>query len=870
MSIGSLFKHLLERRRVERELDDELRAYVDQVTAEHVAAGMQPSEARRRALLQLGGMEQVKEEVRARRPGALLEQFVQDLRYGTRQMRRAPSFTAVAVLTLGLGMGVSAAIFSIVDTVLLRPLPYREPDRLVAVYEGELGGGVLAWTEFLAFVEQTRTLESVSALQPVSATVLNVAQPEQVSGALVSAATFPMLGIQPVLGRGFLPDEDRPGAGQAALISESLWRRVYGGDPSIVGKPITLEVNESWGRPVKRSQAYTVVGVLPASFQTLLPGTRGDVWLPLAADPSGSHDLFVLGRLKPGVSAADARTDLETIAAPMRTAIHSDGRPMRFSVIPVLDDLLGSWRQALLVLLGAVGFVLLIACVNVANLILARGWARSRELSVRAGLGASRGRIRRQLLTETLLLAVLGGALAVVVARFGIRLLTSLAPAGLVRLDQAQLDPRVLGFMAGLVVLAMILSGLLPAMRLSGSNPQRGLQEAGRGLAESRGSRRLRSTLVVVEVALATVLLIGSALMVRTLTGLLRVDPGFSPHDVLTFRLSLPRQSYETRDLRADFYDQLFPKLDALPGVKAVGISHAIPFGGLATGTIVTAEGATESVNVRWQAVSPGYFRALSIPLVRGVGFGAADMRGEMQRIVVDRLAAQQLWGDRDPIGQRLRMIGNPAPLTVMGVVGTVRESGLDRPGNPTIYLPSFPRAGSVVLLADNDPAPLSPAVRRAVTEVDKIVAPSDFRPMDERVARSFGLQRFTALLLGVFASAAAFLGIVGLYGVIAFAVGRRTREIGIRRALGAQRLEIVRLVVAQGARLVAAGIALGLAGAFGLTRLLTTMLFEVRATDAASYAIVSVTMTAVALLACFVPARRAARVDPVVALRQD
>ena len=524
----------------------------------------------------------------------------------------------------------------------------------------------------------------------------------------------------------------------------------------------------------------------------------------------------------------------------------------------------------MLVLLGAVGFVLLIACVNVANLILARGWARSRELSVRAGLGASRGRIRRQLLTETLLLAVLGGALAVVVAKFGIRLLTRLAPAGLARLNQAQLDPRVLVFMAGLVVLAMVLSGLLPAMRLSGSSPQRGLQEAGRGLAESRGSRRLRSALVVVEVALATILLIGSALMVRTLSGLLRVDPGFSPHDVLTFRLSLPRQSYQTRDLRADFYDLLFSKLHALPGVKAVGISHAIPFGGLATGTMVTAEGATESVNVRWQAVSPAYLQTLKISIVKGATFAAGDMRGEMQRVVVDRLAAERLWGDRDPIGQRLRMIGNPTPLTVIGVAGTVREGGLDQPGNPTIYLPSFPRAGSVVLLADSDPTPLSPAVRRAVTEVDKIVAPSDFRLMDERIARSFGLQRFTALLLGVFASAAAFLGIVGLYGVIAFAVGRRTREIGIRRALGAERLEIVGLVVAQAARLVAAGIALGLAGAFGLTRLLTTMLFEVRATDAASYAIVSVAMTAVALLACFVPARRAARVDPVVALRQD
>jgi putative ABC transport system permease protein len=870
MSIGSRLRHLLTRHRAERELDDELRAYVDQITSEHVAAGVEPAEARRRALLQLGGMEQVKEEVRARRSGALVEQFVQDLRYSARQMWRAPSFTAVAVLTLGLGMGVSAAIFSIVDTVLLRPLPYRDADRLVAVYEGDRSGSVIAWTEYLAFAEQARTLESVSAIQPVSATVLNVPQPEQVSGALVSASTFPMLGIQPVAGRGFLAEEDRPGAGQAALISEGLWRRVYGGDASIVGRPITLEVNESWGRPVKRSQSYTVVGVLPASFQTLLPGTRGDVWLPLAADPTVSHDLFVFGRLKAGASPAEARKDLEAIGAPMRAAVHSDGRPMRFAVIPVLDDLLGSWRQALLVLLGAVGFVLLIACVNVANLILARGWARGRELSVRAGLGASRGRLRRQLLTETLLLAALGGALAVAVAKFSIGLLTRLAPAGLARLDQAQLDVRVLAFMGGLVVLAMIVSGLLPAMRLSASNPQGGLREAGRGIAESRGSRRVRSGLVIVEVALAIVLLIGSGLMGRTLAGLLRVDPGFSTRNVLSFRLSLPRQAYQTRDVRADFYERLFAKLETLPGVQAVGIDHAVPFGGLASGTMVTPDGSTDSVNVRWQAVSPLFFAALKIPLLKGAAFDKADVRGDMTRAVVDRLAAERLWGNRDPIGQRFRMTGNPTPLTVIGVAGTVRESGLDQPGNPTIYLPSYPRAGAVVMLAGGDTTELVPAIRRAVTEVDPIVAPSDFRPMDERVARSFSLQRFTALLLGVFATAAVILGIVGLYGVIAFAVGRRTREIGIRRALGAQRLEIVRLVVAQGARLVAAGIVLGLAGAFGLTRLLSTMLFEVGATDMATYAIVSIAMAALALLACAVPARRAARVDPVTALRQD
>ncbi len=332
-------------------------------------------------------------------------------------MQRAPGFTAVAVSTLGVGIGVSAAIFSLVDTVLVRPLPYQEPGRLVSIYEGGSGRGVLAWSEYLAFAEQARTLESVAAIQPVSATVLGGAQTEQVSGALVSASLFPLLGIQPLTGRNFSPEEDRAGAGQSVLISEGLWRRAFGSDPLIAGKPVTLDVTESWGRPVRQSKAYTVAGVMPATFQTLLPGTRGDVWLPLAATPAESHNLFIVGRMKPGVGPTQVKTELETIAAPLRTTVHSDGRAMQFAIVTVLDDLLGDWQRGLLVLMGAVGLVLLIACVNVANLILARGWARSRELAVRAGLGATRGRLRRQLLIETLLLAVVGGGLALGVAQ---------------------------------------------------------------------------------------------------------------------------------------------------------------------------------------------------------------------------------------------------------------------------------------------------------------------------------------------------------------------------------------------------------------------------------------------------------------------
>ena len=543
---------------------------------------------------------------------------------------------------------------------------------------------------------------------------------------------------------------------------------------------------------------------------------------------------------------------------------------MEFTVISVLDDLLGDWQRGLLVLLGAVGLVLVIACLNVANLILARGWARSRELAVRAGLGASRGRLQRQILVETLLLAVAGGALAVAVARLSIGVLVGLAPESVARLDQAQLDPRVLLFMGAIVLIAVFVSGLMPAWRLSRSSPQRILQESGRGADESRGSRRLRGALVIVEVALAIVLLVGSGLMVRTLVGLLGIDPGFRTANVLTFRVSLPREAYTTREQRADFFGRLFQDLRTMPGVKAVGINHALPFGGVITGTRMTAVGSTQSQTASWQAVSPDYFEAMTIPILRGRTFEDAEMVGTMQHAMVTRSLAERLWGTQDPIGRQLVLSGSTTPLSVVGVVGETRNGSLDREAMPVVYVPVMPRAGTVVLSRDLDADALVPSIRTALQRVDPVVAPSDVNLMEERVSRSYAVRRFTAMLLGVFACVAAFLGAVGLYGVISFAVGRRTREIGIRRALGAQRITIARLVLNQALRLVAAGLVIGLAAAFGLTRLLSTLLFEVSPTDALTFVVVSMAMILVAAVACVVPARRAMRLDPATSLRDE
>jgi putative ABC transport system permease protein len=458
----------------------------------------------------------------------------------------------------------------------------------------------------------------------------------------------------------------------------------------------------------------------------------------------------------------------------------------------------------------------------------------------------------------------------VAVAKLSIGVLVGLAPAGVARFDQAQLDPRVLLFMGAIVLIAVFVSGLMPALRLSRSSPQQILQESGRGADESRGSRRLRGALVVVEVALAIVLLVGSGLMVRTLVGLVSIDPGFRTADVLTFRVSLPREAYTTREQRADFYDRLFRDLRSLPGVNAVGINHALPFGGVMTGTRMTAVGSTQTHQASWQAVSPDYFQAMTIPILRGRTFANAEMVGTMQHAVVSRSLAERLWGTDDPLGRQVVLSGNTTPLTVVGVAGETRNGTLDRAATPVIYVPVMPRAGTIVLSCDSHPDAFVPSIRTALQRVDPVVAPSDVRLMEERVSGSYAVRRFTALLLGVFASVAAFLGAVGLYGVISFAVGRRTREIGIRRALGAQRISIAGLVLGQALRLVAAGLVIGLVAAYGLTRLLATLLFEVSPTDVLTFVAVSFAMVVVAAVACVVPARRAMRLDPATSLRNE
>jgi predicted permease len=862
-----LLRNLRRGRALDRELHDELTAYVEQLADERRAAGADPAEARRQARLELGGLEQVKEQVRQVRAGGGLEELGRDVRIGLRRARRAPAFTTAVVLTLAVGIGGATAIFSLVDTVWLRPLPYEAPNRLVYVWEGDGSRSVVAWTEFLTFVERSRTLAGVAAAQPVTLTLRGHGPAEQLSGALVSASLFPMLGVQPVLGRTFVPVEDAAGAGQAALISEALWRRAFGSDPGILGRPIMLDVSASWGREVRRGPAFTVVGVLPRSFQPLLHGLAGDVWLPLAPSPSDNHDLFLLGRMRDGVALAGVATELEQLAAPMQAELHSDNRPMRFHVVPLVDDLLGNWSRALAVALGAGVCLLLAASMNIASLTLARGRSRRRELALRVSLGASRGRLARQLLTETLVLVLIGATAALWLATWAVALLARSGPPGLPRLDQIGLDERALAFAAGATLLVAIVSALAPARRLAAPSLSDDLKS---DAAFEQRPLIIRHGAVVLQVALAVVLMVGGSLMAGTLAGFLRVDPGFSTEDVLTFRVTLPAEPYGTREGRVDFHEGLFTRLRTLPDVRAAAINSALPFGGLATGTLVSLPGTSEPVAVRWQGVSPGYFRAIGIPLIGGRDFEPRHMRQAGSAVIVDRLMAERVWGAEDPVGRTLLVRGYAAPLTVIGLVAPVRDSSLEQTPRPTLYLPVYPQTGLAVVRSPARREVLIPAIRGVIASIDAGVAPSDFREMTERVHRTFALQRFTGLLLGGFAVVATLLGMVGLYGLVSFSVGRRAREIAVRRALGANTVEILRLVLGHGLRLAGAGLVIGLPTAAGLSQLLASLLFAVEATDVGTYLGVAAAISAVSLAACALPARRAARLDPLEILRRD
>ena len=795
-----------------------------------------------------------------------------DVRYGGRLLLKTPSVTVAAVLALALGIGANTAIFSVVNTVLLRPLPFPDAGRLVTMRIDNLRYNVrnamACYPDIADWRQQSRSFDSMAAFSPRSVNLTTRGEPERVSLWKVNAGLFPMLGVKMALGRGFLPAEDQPGAGRVVLLSHSLWQRRFGSDAGLVGKPIVVD-----GDP------YTVTGILPRAFKLEEEGP--DLYTPIAL--SGAHargDEWLFGayaRLKPDASLERAQAELATI---QRRLEQHYRRPLSFypHVWGMREFMVRDVRLSLIVLLGAVALVLLIACANVANLLLARAGARQKEMAIRTALGAGRRRVVRQLLTESVLLALLGGVFGVLLAWWGIGALSALGSERLPMLKQSRLDLPVLGFTMLISLVTGLVFGIAPAVAVSRTNVHEMLKEGSRGSSEGRSSSRLRGLLVVSEVALALLLMIGASLMTRSLLKLHDVDPGFHPPGVLTASIDLPPSKYSKPEQQVAFYRQLEERLEAMPGVSAAGLTSVLPLTGNNQGMPMVIEGRpvsgpSDAPILYFRMVNDRYFQAMRIPLRKGRLFTAEDKQGAPRVLMINETMARRFWPNRDPIGKR---VGSGAPqdwMTVVGVVGDVRHMSLAQEPDAEIFLPFAQNpqpAMKLVMRTASDPLRSASALRQAVMEVDRDQPVSRVASMEQNLSNSVATKRFATTLLGIFATVALVLAIVGIYGVISFSVTRRQQEIGVRMALGARGGDVLRMVVGQGILLALIGVAIGLAAAFPLTRVIGSLLYGVRATDPAVYAGVALLLVAVAALASYLPARRAARMDPVVALRYE
>ena len=803
--------------------------------------------------------------------------FWQDLRYGARRLAKDPAFTAVALLALTLGMGSTATIFSVVDTVLLKPLPFRDAERLLVIWEKNPSQNryrmFVAPANFLAWQKQSRAVEQMAALQEGR---LNLTggpnghiDPEELKVERVTAGLFPLLGVEPKVGRTFRPEEDQPGRTNFVLLSHALWQRRFAGDPGIAGKTIRL-----------RDQPYTVVGVLPPAFAVMEPGV--EVFVPLGLNPGDTRTanarvLTVIARRRGPLE--QVRAELDAVGAQMERSLPALDKGWRPSVFELGDELVSGVRQALWVLMAAVGCLLLMACVNVANLLLARGATRRKEIALRCALGAGRGRIVAQLLSESVLLALGGGALGLLLAAGAIYVLAHGGPAGVPRLAQAALDLRVFGFALGVSLVTGILFGLAPGMQASGSGLSMTLKEGGRGGTAGRAGRRMRNALAIAEVALAVVVLIGAGLLIRSFIRLRGVDPGFRPAGVLTVRVPLAGGRNAAGERRIAFFKQVTDRIATLPGVRAVGAVNVLPLTGLGVGATFAVEGrpapnAEQRPVGLMRSVNSAYFSAMGIPLVAGRAPADSDTALSPPVIVVNQTLARRFWPGASAIGGRLAIdqIGGRV-AEIVGVVGDVKPDRINGAEWPTIYVPYAQGPAAAMTLAVRTagaPLGLASAVTREVRQLDPDQPVADVRTMEEVVNLAVSGARFQTALLASFAGVAFLLAAVGIYGVISYDVSQRTNEIGIRMALGAQPADVRRLILGQGARLAVYGIVAGLLGAGVLTRWMGTMLFGVGPTDVWTYAAVSILLAVVALAASYVPSRRAMVPDPVIALRHE
>ena len=799
----------------------------------------------------------------------------QDLRYGFRTLLRNPGFAAVAVLALAVGIGPNAAVFSLVDTLLLRPLPVHEPDRLVMVWQTcpqrGLDQAPVSTPDFLDFKAQNRVFEDLSPAFAIPEYAFNVTgggEPERVQAAKVAANYFSLIGVQPAVGRGFSLDEDRPGGPPVVILGHSFWKRRFGGDLGLPGRTLRLD-----GVP------HTVVGVVPAEIESLI---KVDLWLPMQLNPAvrrGNHELGVLARLKPGVTLAQAQADLDGLARRLEREYPATNRGWGAKVIPVSELASGRAGPALLILLGAVGLLLLIACANVANLLLARSGVRSKEMAIRAALGGSRGRILRQLLTESVLLALIASVLGVLLAAWSLGALRNALPDFIPRLKQIQVDARVLGFALGLSIVTGLIFGLAPAVRAARADLNDALKEGGRRSGGAGGGSWMRNLLVVTEMALALVLAVASGLLARSFARLMAVDPGLRTDHVLTMQLSLPGAKYG-EPKRAEFFKNLTARLETLPGVRSAAAVNVLPLrGGLLDLRIwfsgFQVEGAPEAPRGQEPAadirrVTPGYFVTLGVPLRQGRFFTDRDDSRARPVALINEILARRHFPRENPLGRRVRL-GNVS-REIVGVVADVKLYGLDKPTEPAIYAPQaqWPSAVmSLVVRTHGDPAAWTTAVRRQVLELDPDQPVSQVRTLDEVLAECTLIRRFATALLGVFAALAVVLAVVGIYGLMSYSVSQQVHEIGLRMALGATPRRVLGMVVGRGVGLALAGTGLGVLAAFGVTRVLRGLLFGgISPTDPLIFAGVPALLIAVAALASYLPARRATRIDPVAALR--
>ncbi len=881
----SFLRGLIHRQEDERELDAEVRGYAEMLADEKAQQGMSEPEARRAARMEMGGIEQVKEEVRSARGGVWLETLWQDMRFGARMLRKSPGFTAVAVLTLALGIGATTAVFSVVNTVLLKPLPYADPDRLMTVESTDTRRGLatlasLSYPDFFDFRAQNHAFEHLITSRDTNVALTGVGQPQQLDGELVTWDVFPALGITPQLGRGFLQSEEQAGA-RVVVLSHALWQSQFGGAPDIVGHSITLN-----------REPYTVVGVAPSGFAFPVNEPNIQLWTTIAVDreaPAGSQPiaeqrgarlLTALGRLKHGVSAEQARADLNVVAQSLAKQYPDTDSKRGAAVVPALQTLVGDSSQALLILLGAVGMVLLIACANIANLLLARATSREHEIALRTALGASRGRVLRQLLIESLLLALLGGVAGIVLAEWALQLLLPLGGQSIPRLAQATIDSRVLGFSLLLTFATSLLFGMAPSLQALQIDLTGSLKQQGRGAMDRHN--RMRGALAIAQVTLGIVLVTGAGLLMASFLRLRASDLGLKPGHLLTFRFSLPESQYTTRQQVA-FCDQLLERMRELPGVQSAAGVWPLPLGGDdATVTFNIEERPSPQPSrpsARMAFATPDYFRTADIPLIEGRFFTEHDDEEAPPVLIVNKAFADRFFPGEDAIGKRIAP-GATRPgqkgesmYEIVGVVGSAKLYALDAEPKPIYYFPYKQLAWMppvVMLRTSVPPQTLESAIRNRMAALDPLVPVFQVRTMDELLSTQVTEPRFRTLLLSCFAGIALLLTMVGLYGVMSYAVAQRTREFGIRMALGARREDVLRQVLWNGTRLAAAGIVAGVLGSLALTRLLKSMLFGIRPTDPLTLASAAGVLAAAALLACYIPARRATKVDPMVALRYE